>query len=609
MLNATNELISLRLAATDLHGNAITQIEQGESFLIKAYMDDRRDELDLSENGIAWGVYAAYFNITFDSEGFEFDPTYGDGGVKYGPNMSPVDEIPPIPDTSYDGYIEGLAVQNVSGGYIDEIEALSFRMIAQTPNVYDMAEAFTPHFHFDQIDLVEDPNVVPDLWEPYYIDGVPQVERLTGQAFYNAVDLADESFLLHLYDSQRITSDSEVYFEGVDLEVIAASSAADYQLRYVTKPTLTSNGEVNNLPTNVEVIDEWNHIYVEVYAQAPAGSAIQAGIVEISYDAADFGFVRAIGRVEDPANLRYSVTSTDVDEENGTVRVGFSSLSTNLGDDRYALVGRIQLKSNMELPVDYTNGPLTFTPSSEITLSDTNATVIDDATMVLSVINGTATASHSFEVWPVIYDVGANGEDRKVGISDFAGFIGQYGRFVNNDPLIRKFDFNNNGKVDLADFSLFIQNYGESDDSVTFRDYPTGYPGTIGGVPLMASSFVLEGEQVDARSTPQTTTSPTMVTTEDKPSTISGQSLSNTLPLTQSASTGSSSDDASQDNQVVTPEEETTDAAISSLDDQTDLIIMSSQNSESSFALDDDEPEFADHADEVLAIWEDENNL
>jgi len=623
MLNATTEFLSLRLAATDLHGNPITQIEQGEQFLIKAYIDDRRDEPGVDLSGVpgpvteeAMGFFTAYFNVTFDAEGFEFDPTYGTDGIQYGPDIIPV--YPPYaPKTEYDGFIGRLGVQNQFTGAIpDEIEALSFRMTAQTPNVYDMAEAFIPHFHFDQIEIYEDPNKLPEDWEPIYVNGVPQLERLTGAEFEAAVDGADEYFLLQQFNTQILTSDSEVYFEGIDLEVTAAPDA-DYQLRFVTTPTSTSGGEVNSLPSNVELIDEWNHVFVEVYARAPAGNAIQAGFVELNYNTDDFSFVQAIGRSEDPSNLRYAITSTDVDEQNGSVRVGFSSLSTNLGDDRYALVGRVQLKSDMELPADYSGGELTSTMSSAITLADTNATIINTTSGVSAIVDGSATASHSFEVWPVIYDVGNNGEDRRVGISDFAGFIGQYGKLVNDNPQIRKYDFDNSGKVDLADFSLFIRNYGKSNDTATFRIYPDGYPGDLGGAPLMGSSFLLEGESVDARSTPPTTTSSTSTsatasatfTTQDKPSSLAGESLSTTLPLTQTAPTRDSAEDESQDTTAVVPNEQTTDAVLSTLDDQTDLIVMSSQETETSLASEEENPVFADHADEVLAIWEDEDGL
>ncbi|WDI42565.1 hypothetical protein [Bremerella sp. P1] len=616
MLNATTELVSLRLAATDLHGNPITQIEQGEKFLIKAYIDDRRDEPEVDVTPVpgsissdAVGFFSAYFNVTFDSAGFDFDPTYGQGGVMYGPSINPVYLTPPTPNVEFDGYIERLGVENLNIGVPGEIEILSFRMIAQTPNVYDMAEAFIPHFHFDVADIFEDPNELEEDWEPIYVDGVPQLERLTGSEFTAATE--DDHFALYQYATKPLTDDSEVYFEGIDLEVIS-STDADYELRFVTTQTTTIGGEVNSLPSSVVTIDEWNHFYVEIYAQAPAGNAIQAGFVELNYNPDDFKFIRAIGRSQDPTSLRYSITSTDVDEQNGTIRVGFSTLSTNLGDDRYALIGRIQMRSDMELPVDYTSGELTFTPSSQITLTDTNATIINTTTSVSAIIDGSATASHSFEVWPVIYDVGANGEDRKVGIPDFSGFIGQFGKFVNNDPLIRKFDFNNSGRVDLDDFSLFIQNFGESDASPTTRTYLPGYPGDLGGAPLMASRFVLEGEAVDVRTVPQTTTSTTTPTTdipEDDTASISSQSIGTTLPLTQTLPTDNSSDDESQDNAIASPVAENTDVVISTLDDQTDLIVMSSEESESPLTSDEDDPEFAEHADEVLAIWEDENAL
>jgi len=619
MLDATGEFLSIRLAATDLQGNPITQVAQGEAFLIKAYADDRRDEAyfddydfpeDVTPDAI--GFFTAYFNVTYDAAGFDFDPTYGDEGIKFGPGLAPVYE-PFAPNTQYDGYIERLGVTNQYTVDIPgEIEILSFRMIAETPDVYDMAEAFIPHFHFEQAVINEDPNESnPDNWVPYYVDGVPVLERLTGAAFNEAVDDNDEYFLLHQFDTQILTEDDEVYFQGVDLEVIA-SADANFDLRFVSSPTTLTSGEVNSRPSNVDVIDEWSHFYVEVYAQAPSDSAIQAGFVELNYDAEDFNFVRAIDSTQD-SSIRYSITSTEVDEENGTIRVGYTSQSTTTGDDRYALLGRIQMKSEMELPVDYTNGELTFTMSSDITLSDTSATIYKTSSGTSAVISGTATATHSFEVWPVIYDVGAAGEDRKVGINDFAGFISEYGKVVNNDPELRKFDFNNNGKIDLIDFSLFIQNYNESDLVPSTRKYPDGYPGDLGGVPLMGSQFILEGEQVDSRSSsPATNTptnSPSQVTIEPEPTSVADDSLSSTFPFSPVAATDSSGDGDNQTNPDVSPAEETTDAVISTLDDQTDLIVMTSQESEESFATEEDESDFTEHADQVLAIWEDEADL
>ncbi len=621
MLNATNELLSLRLAATDLHGNAITQITQGESFLIKAYIDDRRGEpgVVVEEEGGGlfvvdsdpFGFYTAAFNITFDSAGFEFDPTYGVNGIKFGPNINAIDTIPNAPQTEFDGYVGMISVQNQTQGFTGEIEALSMRMIAQAPGVYDVEEGFNPHFHFDVIDRQYDPNAPNGEGAPIYTNGVPQLERLTGQDFNNATIGQDEYFSLHRLGQYILTDDEDVYFEGVDLEVIAASTPADYQLRYVTNPTLTSGGEVNTLPSNVDTIDEWNYFYVEVYAKAPAGSSVQAGVVELSYNPDDFSFVKAFGRVEDPSSLRYSVTLTDVDAENGTVRIGYSSLSTDLGDDRYALIGRIQLRSEMELTVDYTDGELTYTESSDISLTESNATVYDQTTFESSVIVGSTTPGYHFEVWPVIYDVANAGEDRRVGLSDFGSFVEQFGKFVNGNPLIRKFDFNNSGKVDLADYGLFVQNFGQSASAQSSRVYPAGYPGDLGGVPLMGNSFLLEGEPVDTRSTQPTST--TATTPEVAPKQfdsgpLSSESFSTTLPLMASASSYVSTNDTSDETPANDPEE-STDAAIASFDEQADLIVLTASQSEETEEDSTEGPTFADHADEVLALWKEDEQL
>lgn len=619
MLDASGELISLRLEATDLHGNPIQQIVQGESFLVTAYIEDRRGDAGVTVNVDAandilanpYGFFTAYFNVTYDSVGFDFDDSYG---IQIGPAINPVAVSNPATDV--DGYIERLGIQNIdiSGNlYPSEVELLSFRMIAQQPGTYNMEEGINPHFHFDVLDYIENPNQLPEDWEINYVDGVPQLERLTGDDFIAATEDADEYFSLYHFGQQRLTASDQVYFEGVGLQVIAAQ-AADYQVRYVVDPTLTSGGEVSSLPQNLDEIDEWGYFYVEVYAKAPAGNAVSSGVVTVSYDPDDFAFVKAVGRTQDPSNLRYSVTFTEVDDDNGTVTVGFNSLSTNLGDDQYALIGRIQLRSEIELPVDYTNGELQSTPSSVISLSHTNATIVNSSTSIAAVINGTTPTGSSFDIWPVIYDV-ANGEDRAVGLADFSEFVSAFGKTVNGDPATRKFDFDHNGVVGLSDFSLFVQNFGQSAFVDSTRVYPNGYPGDLSGpAPLMGSSFLLEGEPIDTRTsntisqpTPITETSPVTATTSTSTDSVRGNLLS--LPGVSSNVSGSSMQLPEEDEAPAADPVSSPVAFDANLDSQSDLIAMTSEQWDGSLSSEEDDDRFAASADEVLALWEDENQI
>ncbi|WP_146118906.1 hypothetical protein [Blastopirellula marina] len=621
MLDASGELISLRLAVTDLHGNQIEQIAQGEAFLVKAYIEDRRGEpgvvVDVPEpdpqnpnntpdiSDDPYGFFTAYFNVTYDAAGFDFDESYG---IQIGPTISEVSV--PVPDTSIDGYIERLGMQNIDTSGLfhpNEVELLSFRMIAQQPGNYDLAEGFMPHFHFDVVDYIEDVNELPENWDVNYVNGVPQLERLTGSEFMDATVGADEYFSLYHYGTERLTQDSQVYFEGVGLQVLAPTTT-EYQVRYVDEPTTTLGGEVNALPSNLEYFDEWSYFYVEVYAKAPNGNSLNAGVVTVNYDPDDFEFVQAVGRNEDPTSLRYSITFTEVDNENGSVTVGYNTLATDLGDDRFALLGRIQLRSKIEMPVDYTNGELQPTTSSDVMLGDASATIYNDISDSRSVVGGTTSAGTNFEVWPVIYDV-ANGEDRQVGLADFSDFVAVFGKSVNNDPEIRKLDFDNNGTIGLSDFSLFVQNFGQSNYYDSKRIYPAGYPGDLSSPALMGSSSLLEGEPV---ASPSTSRREAPVVAAGPPQPVSSDNVSSnllSLPATNSVSTNSPAQSSTEEGSSAASSEETIDAFVSQWNDQSDLIALTAVVRSDETSSDDENADFVANTDEILAIWEDEEQL
>lgn len=95
---------------------------------------------------------------------------------------------------------------------------------------------------------------------------------------------------------------------------------------------------------------------------------------------------------------------------------------------------------------------------------------------------------------PMVYD--AN-DDGKVGLSDFAAFIKNYGKLADaNYPQAYRFDFNQDGRVGIADFALFISHYGD-------RKFPSAAQASqtlvmesepIARSSSLNSSFQLEGE-------------------------------------------------------------------------------------------------------------------
>lgn len=612
---ATSEYVSIRLEATDLSGVPITQVETGESFLIKAYIQDRRGQPGVTVPDHPqilddpWGFYAAFINITYDMEGFDFDPNYP---VTAGPDVVPVDDSFSS-ETTEDGFIGRIGLQDLVIGELQpqEIELFSFRMVAEQPGVYDALEGFQPHFHFEVPQRVYNPNSGTSD-EIYYIDGVPQLERLTGtqqgEPFWNAVYGADEYISLGSFDGRLFTEDNEVFFQGVDLEVTSASvSEPEFEIRFVKNTTTPTSGEVNSLPSNLSYIDEWDTFFVEVYAQAPAGSNtdITSANVQLGFNPGDFEFVDAFGTSDDPA-LRYTVTYTEDQSETGSVTVGFTTLSTNTGDDKFALIGRIRLRSLMEVDNDTSSGYVYSVPSSEISLTEANATLRNKSTLAHTIVESTTGGSgYSFDVWPVMYDTDEN-EDRKVGLSDFSGFVSAFG-LVADTPKGRKFDFDKNGVVGLSDFNLFVQNFGQNGTSLEGRIYNNQFPSGYETVPLMGS-MSLEGEPIEESSTPTVYQSgpPQPVTDESSTETLSRTPLAY-QPITTTdlpAEQGGSDEltvDAPTTAELVASEPLWTD--------QSELIWQAASTSDDSLGDDDSDDTFQEYADEVLALWDNEDNL
>ena len=82
-------IVEIRLEAADTSGNPINQIEQGDSFLLRAFVEDARVD--------AQGVFGAYFDVTYDAPMLS-----ASGPISYGadyPNLQ-------LGDISVDGLVD-----------------------------------------------------------------------------------------------------------------------------------------------------------------------------------------------------------------------------------------------------------------------------------------------------------------------------------------------------------------------------------------------------------------------------------------------------------------------------------------------------------------------
>lgn len=612
MLDATGEVLKISLVATDLHGTPITQVTEGESFLVKAYVDDRRGEpgvvVPVAEEGEPeyrvnpHGIFSAFFNVTYNKDGFDYDSSYT---IPTSPSY-PSSVNPPghFANTSIDGFIQDLGlVRQDDRIAANAEELLSFRMIAQAPGVYAMDQGIVPRFNYEFFKQID--GVYP------YEDGLPVLSPLVGEQIEDYAEIRSSS--LYFFGQLPLTEESQVYFEGANLEVLAAEPKADFEVRYVLDPTLSvTNGEISSFPENADSIDEWEHFYVEIYAKSPSvDNGITGSVIELTYDAADFSFVEAIDNSID-SRIRYSVTFSSNDVNEGKLTVGFNTVATNVGDNAFGLIGRIHFRSLMELPVDFSEGDIASTQSSEITLTNANATIYNPSspTGFYSVIDGETASGHSFEVWPVLYDIEG---DRRVGLGDFAGFVTYYDKLVADTPAARLYDYDNNGRVGLSDFSFFVLNYDKRATQNSSRIYDDWYYDQWEGntaVPLMGSSFLIEGEPVQYPSTSSPNSDATdsiAPLTSQSPTETSNFLIASYPTSSPTASPGILSEDVPEE----TPSEldQTTLQPTSTLDDQSELIVLVASSEIENSTEEGGEIDYTIHADEVLAHWEDDSDL
>jgi len=106
---------------------------------------------------------------------------------------------------------------------------------------------------------------------------------------------------------------------------------------------------------------------------------------------------------------------------------------------------------------------------------------------------------HNAEFQPIVYD--AN-DDGRIGISDFAQFIRNYGRTTDQDsPDAYRFDYDGNGKIGLSDFALFIRYYGARKSDARVIEMPVfeeSEPPAMQQTLLVEESRVELGKVLDA---------------------------------------------------------------------------------------------------------------
>ena len=286
----------------------------------------------------------------------------------------------------------------------------------------------------------------------------------------------------------------QIKYLGMDTQLVpvviqpeSLTAVSELEMSIVQTSTATDEyGEIDQLPENVDWMDEWESFSVEIWASTQNHDeyGIHTAAFDLTYNTdyytatkIEYGNVFSqdrTGTINDAAGLVENIGGrTPMFAVSSPLPGNYFSFDPEniekFGDDKPVLVARVHFQPNATgggVPVDNENGYMM--PVTDLGFSIQNAQVawnVAETSTVNVVIP-------SVNVWPVMYDCDENG---RVGLGDLALFAAQYRNSVDpndpNDPG-RIMDYDRSGKIGLGDLSFFAANYRKS---VLNGDVPT-YP-------------------------------------------------------------------------------------------------------------------------------------
>ena len=228
--------------------------------------------------------------------------------------------------------------------------------------------------------------------------------------------------------------------------------------------------------------------YVEVWVRSDQASAaaISGGSVNVTFDPQ---YAQAVGPL-DHGSVFTLLPVDNIDNTTGVVSIGGGTLATDMGDNEYVCLGRIEFQGTA--PVDevgHVYGPY-----------DMGLDVTDGPNSFALVGAGNVSADHQpvpdVESRAMIYDIDDSG---LVDFGDFSYFVPAFMQTVGGTepPYADWADFDNSGLVDFGDFSFFVTAFMKQfcDPTISF---PVGGNGgwstpalSVGGAQIQAPAGAL----------------------------------------------------------------------------------------------------------------------
>ncbi|QDV52402.1 peptidylprolyl isomerase [Gimesia fumaroli] len=304
--------------------------------------------------------------------------------------------------------------------------------------------------------------------------GLTQTHALdSGSIAIDAGDLAFDpntftpALTLDQRGSSRIADGSNDTVARVDIgayEAEAVLGSTDLIVkRSATNPG--SSGELSSLPANVDFIDEWNPVLVEIWVSITNSSenGVASALVDFNFDAQYL----VADSIEYGSAFSENQTGI-IDNETGMITgLGASTNLSGYGAESHVLLARVHLSVK---PVALETDGHYIEPVADLNFEILNSSVISS----VGAATVTEGAAVNLTLVPALYDLNDNGS---IDIRDLILFINVYNQTTGESaaPGVWAADFDRSGKVNVRDLSLLITNYRKVQGSGNFFVYPSNF--------------------------------------------------------------------------------------------------------------------------------------
>lgn len=291
-----------------------------------------------------------------------------------------------------------------------------------------------------------------------------------------AIDAGDPAFdpnaftpalTLDQRDSARVADGDNDSISRIDIGAYEAESVLGTAELTVKRAATNvgSSGQVGSLPSNVDFLDEWNLVFVEIWVSVTNSSenGVTAASVDFSFDAQ---YLIANSIEYGPGFTGNQ--SGNIDNTAGTITgLGASTTQTDYGAETLVLLARVQLSVK---PVPLNADGQYIQPVANLNFEILNSQLSSS----LGDVSVTEGAAVNLTLVPALYDLNDNGS---IDFRDLMIFASVYNKSPGDPGADNAWaaDFDRSGSVDFRDLILFVTNYRKIQGNGIFFVYPSNF--------------------------------------------------------------------------------------------------------------------------------------